>query len=135
MPNLRRLMLAVLLLPAVAACAPADRLDTGLDGLKGQNRDAALRVFGEPTSQRELADHTVYTWVVYGDTTTLSRDDCGDRYGGGLANGCAASFATPRTLTCTVRITTNRQGTITDAGRNGSSRTCAPFLRRFAPAK
>ncbi|MGE4528503.1 MAG: hypothetical protein AB7D00_09070, partial [Rhodospirillaceae bacterium] len=117
-----------------AACADFSRLDAGLAGMEGRHREDAMRILGFPNALKKLDGKDVYIWTTgqVGEAPPIA-DSCGDRYGGGLASTqCAAAPAWFRDRHCTIRITSDAKGIVTSATRDGDSRTCDRYARKFA---
>ncbi|WP_337997242.1 hypothetical protein [Oleispirillum naphthae] len=135
MLSLRRLLPLACLAVGLAACADFSRLDAGLSGLEGRHREDAMRILGFPNALKKLDGRDVYIWTTgeVGETPPVA-DSCGDRYGGGIAaTHCIAAPAWFRERHCTIRITSDAKGIITSASRDGDSRTCGRYARKFAP--
>lgn len=94
---MRRALVVVL---AVASCAPHDDIMKQVGGLKGQPIQAAVAKFGRPSSQRVIIDETAYIW---------------------------ATGYEPGTAPCTLRVFTKSDGLISGGDIEGSPRACRQF--------
>jgi len=134
--TLRRLLLLVGMTMPLAACAGFSQLDAGLDGLKGQRRDTAMRILGFPNAQKHVDGRDVYIWSTGQLATDAAEPACEDRYGGGIAaTHCVAAPAWFRDRHCTIRVTSDAKGIIVAASRDGDARSCDRYARRFPPAR
>ncbi len=127
---MRPAALAVLL--AATGCVTTADTPPDVGNFKGQASQPILAKLGPPDSQQSVAAGTVYRWrtsILQSSapttTTTVS-------YASGIAPTIVpVTTFEPETQYCTLILTVDATGRVTDFVRNGSRQACAPLTDKL----
>lgn len=126
--------ITVLLLALLTSACATRHLTQGLQGLVGQNIQAAVARLGYPNGQREIMGDTIYVWSInrnvvlpMTNTTTSSGVVGGTPYYGTTSS---PGFM-PMQLACTVQIATTPDGTIKSFQWEGNEAGCRRYASGF----
>jgi hypothetical protein len=98
---------------------------------KGRPSQPILAKLGPPTTTQATADGTVYSWrtevLQESAAVTTTRID----YSSGRPMPIEETTFQPQMQYCTLVLTTDRAGNVSDFSRDGSRQACAPLLDKL----
>lgn len=123
---MKRIYLALLVLPILSACASSP-VGPGLQALQGKNIRTAIDHLGYPDYEQEIVGDKVYTWStreivtdVYPVATHHGRRGGGYRY-----------VPDTYTYSCTIKIITDQNDVIKTSQAASRSGGCSTYNRAF----
>jgi hypothetical protein len=126
-----RVVALVALLVATGCVTTADA-PPDLGGFKGQASQPILARLGPPESQESVGGGTVYRWrtsILQGSAPTTSTSVSYAASGAPVV--VPVTTFEPETQRCTLILTVDAAGRVTDFTRNGSRQACAPLTDRL----
>ena len=126
-----RLATLVVLL-AAAGCVTTGDAPPDVGNFKGQPSQPILAKLGPPESQDSLGGGTVYRWrsSVVQESAPVTTNTVSYASGGAPTTVPVTTFQ-PQTQNCTLTMTVDAAGRVTDLSRDGSRQACAPLLDRL----
>jgi hypothetical protein len=123
--------LGVLAALLAAGCVTAASTPPDVGNFKGQASQALLAKLGPPESQESLAGGTLYRW-----RTEIRQESAPVQvtvvdYSSGQPMAHQETVFRPRTERCTLSLTVDPSGRVSDFTRDGSRQACAPLLHRL----
>jgi hypothetical protein len=127
---MRPAALAVLL--AATGCVTTAEAPLDVGAFKGQAAQPILARLGPPDSQQGVAGGTVYRWrtsVLQGSAPTTTATV--SYASGGAPTVVPVTTFEPEMQYCTLILTVDAAGRVTDFVRNGSRQACAPLTDKL----
>jgi hypothetical protein len=135
---MRQMILVVALLLGGCSTSAVDYISKGLEKLDGGPIQDAIEVLGTPDDHKTILGQEVYVWSMrstYVYTEYASTTTYGTIGGpGGLPVKMAQYSSRPAsdTVQCTIKLTTQKGGTVVNWFVHGSDAGCAYYRERIA---
>ncbi|MFI4985894.1 MAG: hypothetical protein ACHQF3_00475 [Alphaproteobacteria bacterium] len=132
---MRQAVLALITVLCLTGCV-AQNINDGLNGLMGQNIQAAVARLGYPDAQRTMLGDTIYVWSsnhsaalpVTSTNTTVGTVGTMPVYG-----TTTSTEWVPVNYNCTIQIATDADGTMKHYQWSGNMGGCASYARALKP--
>jgi hypothetical protein len=118
----------LLVVLAAAGCVTTGSTPPDVGNFKGQASQPILAKLGPPESRDSVAGGTVYRWrsAVRQESAAVQITVVDYSSGRPMAN--QETVFRPQTETCTLSLTVDAAGRVSDFTRDGSRQACAPLL-------
>lgn len=126
---IRGAALAVLL--AATGCVTTATVPPDVANFKGQASQPLLAKLGPPGSQESVAGGTVYRWRTAVRQESAAVRTTAVQYSSGRPTTVDQTVFKPQTEVCTLTLTVDAAGRVSDFSRDGSRQACAPLLDRL----
>jgi len=123
---------AVMVLLAVAGCVTAADAPPDVGAFKGRPAAPILAKLGPPESQASAGGGTVYRWrtSVVQESAPVTTNTVSYASGGLPTNVPVTTFQ-PQTEYCTLTLTVDAAGRVSDLVRDGSRQACSPLTDKL----
>jgi hypothetical protein len=126
-----RAAVALSVLWATAGCVTTGAAPADTDSFRGQRSEPILAKLGPPESAEKVGSGTVYRWRTFTRLENVPVRGTRTSYESGLPVTVPTMTVEQQTQPCTLVLTVDGGGTVTDFSRTGSRQACAPLLDRL----
>ena len=131
MTRIAATLLMVWLLPGCVTTS-ATPSDPPIEGFRGRPGQPIIARLGPPESTEKVGTTTVYRWRTFTKLENVPTRSSRTTYESGLPVTVPTTTFERQTQVCTLILTVDAAGTVTDFNRDGSRQACAPLLDRLS---
>ena len=123
----------VALLAVVTGCVTTADAPPDVGNFKGRPSQPLLAKLGPPDSQESAGGGTVYRWrtSIVQESAPVTTTTANYSSGSGLPTNVPVTTFQPQTQRCTLSLTVDAAGRVTDLVRDGSRQACAPLTDKL----
>ena len=124
---------ALVALLAATGCVTTADAPPDVGNFKGQASQPLLAKLGPPDSRESAGGGTVYRWrtSIVQESAPVTTTTANYSSGSGLPTNVPVTTFQPQTQRCTLTMTVDAAGRVTDLARDGSRQACAPLTDKL----